>query len=160
MSVTPNVTRNVIQYCRVEHCVSGLEGATREAVVRELVGRFQASGALDAAAADDVIGRVLAREQEGTTGIGGGVAMPHARACPHVDETLIAVGLAEGGVDWESTDGEPVHVAFLIVSNSPEEYLGVASRVARVARDVVEIRALRRQGTAERIHAFLEETWA
>jgi mannitol/fructose-specific phosphotransferase system IIA component (Ntr-type) len=152
--------RNVIQHCRVEHCVAALAGDERELVIRELVARFVASGALPEHAVAEVISRVLAREGEGTTGIGGGVAMPHARTCEHVDETLIGVGLHADGVDWEATDGEPVHVVFLIVSNAPEEYLSVASRIARVARDGVEIKALRRQASAELIHAFLEETWS
>ncbi len=155
-----NVTRNVIQHCRVEHCIAELDSTSRDDVVRELIARFVASGTLDGDLAQEIIDLVLHREGEGTTGIGGAVAMPHARAHPRIAETMIAVGLSSPGIDWEATDGAPVHVVFLIVSNAPEEYLGVARRIAKVARDAVEIRALRRQSTPERIHAFLEEAWS
>ena len=149
----------ITQHCRVEHCVPKLKGETKEDVISEMVDCFVASGAIAEDEAADLIGEILAREEEGTTGIGKGVAMPHARASSVVDETLIAVGLHEDGVDFDATDGAPVHVVFMIASSNPDEYLGVAGRIARVARDDVEMKALQRQTTAKSIRKFLEESW-
>ena len=47
----------------------------------------------------------------------------------------------------------------MIASSNPDEYLGVAGRIARVARDDVEMKALQRQTTAKSIRKFLEESW-
>jgi len=150
----------ITQHCRVEHCVPKLQSETKEDVISELVDCLVASGAVEEEQAADLIGEILAREEEGTTGIGNGVALPHARASEVVPETLIAVGLHAQGIDFDATDGAPVHVVFMIASADPDEYLGVAGRIARVARDGVEMKALQRQKTAKSIHKFLEESWS
>ena len=150
---------NIADQCRHEHCLPKLVGETKEEVVSELVGTFVDSGALASARAPQLLGQILAREEEGTTGIGKGVAMPHARNCADIGETLIAVGLHQEGVDWDATDGDPVHVVFLIVAADPDQYLTVAGRVARVARDDVEMRALCRQTTPKRMEKFLSQSW-
>ena len=147
------------QHCHEKHCVPRLKGQTKEEVISELIDLLVGSGALEDEMAPDLFGEIIAREEEGTTGIGKGVAMPHARNSQVVDETLIAVGLHHDGVDFDSLDGGLVHLVFLIASADPDEYLKVARRVARVARDDIEMRALRRQTTAKRIHRFLEEAW-
>ena len=154
------MTLNISERCRHEHCLPALVGETKEEVVTELVGTFVDSGALDAARAPKLLNQILGREEEGTTGIGKGVAMPHARASDVVDETLIGVGLHPEGVDFDATDGAPVHVIFLIASADPDEYLRVAGRIARVARDDVEMNALQRQTSAKAVHKFLEESWS
>ena len=150
----------ITHHCRVEHCIPKLQSETKEDVISELVDSLVASGAIEEEQAAELIGEILAREEEGTTGIGKGVALPHARASEVVPETLIAVGLHADGVDFDATDGAPVHVVFMIASADPDEYLGVAGRIARVARDTVEMKALQRQTTAKSIHKFLEESWS
>lgn len=154
------MTLNISERCRFEHCLPSLVGETREEVVSELLGTFVDSGALDTARAPKLLSQILAREEEGTTGIGKGVAMPHARDCGDIQETMIAVGIHADGVDWDATDGAPVYVVFLIVAADPDEYLSVAGRVARVARDDVEMRALCRQTTPKRMEKFLAQSWA
>lgn len=154
------MTLNISERCRHEHCLPSLVGETREEVVTELVGTFVDSGALDSVRAPKLLSQILGREEEGTTGIGKGVAMPHARDCSDIEQTLIAVGIHADGVDWEATDGAPVYVVFLIVASDPDEYLSVAGRVARVARDDVEMRALCRQTTAKRMERFLAQSWS
>ncbi len=150
----------ITQHCRAEHCLPKLQGETKEDVISEIIDCFVASGALGEDAAAELFGEVLAREEEGTTGIGKGVAMPHARTSDVIEETLIGVGLHHDGVDFDATDGAPVYVIFLIASSDPEEYLRVAGRIARVARDSVEMTALQRQTTAKAVHKFLEESWS
>ena len=152
-------TSDTHHYFRKEHCIPSLKGESKEEVISELVQSFVTSGALDEDQGLELIAEVLTREAEATTGIGKGVAMPHARTSQVVDEVMIAVGLHAGGVDFDALDGAPVHVVFLIASPDPQEYLQVAGRIARVGRDDVEMRALPQQRTAKRMHDFLEEAW-
>ncbi len=151
---------NVSSLLRTQHCLPKLKGGTREEVVEELIRTFVASGALAEDAAPTLYGEVLAREDEGTTGIGKGVAMPHARGTETVPSSMVAVGLHEEGIDFDATDGAPVHIVFLIASTDSQEYLQVARQIARVARDDVEMRALRRQTTKKAIVSFLKESWS
>jgi len=85
--------------------------------------------------------------------------MPHARASTVIGGTLVAVGVHHEGVDFDSLDGAPVHVVFLIAASDSQEYLRVAGRIARVGRDEVEVKALPRQPSAKAMLAFLEESW-
>lgn len=77
------------------------------------------------------------REAKGSTGVGEGVAIPHAR-CDDVDTLMIAYGRSTGGIDWDALDGLPVHHVFLIVAppvHVSNEYLKVMGEVARLVRD-------------------------
>lgn len=142
------------------HCIPQLDATDRQGAIEELAACWVASGTVTQEDAARIVLAVIAREEEGTTGIGRGVAMPHTRSHAEVPGTLLAVGLQADGLDWDATDGAPVHVVFLIASRTPEAYLGVASRVARVARDSAEMRALRRQTTAAGMATLLGACWA
>ena len=79
---------------------------------------------------------VFAREEEGTTGIGEGIAIPHAK-----NDAVRAPGLAamviRNGVDYDSMDGEPVKLVFLIAAPNTEEnvHLEVLSRLSMLLMD-------------------------
>jgi len=146
-------------YFSYKHCLPTLIGETKDEVITELIQSFVASGAVSETDALDLSVEVLAREEEATTGIGKGVAMPHARTSRVVKETLIAVGVHHEGVDFDSLDGAPVHVVFLIAASDPQEYLRVAGRIAKVGRDNVEMKALPAQKTPKAMCSFLEESW-
>lgn len=147
------------KYFNKKHCIPTLTGETKDEVITELIQCFVASGFITEDAAIDLSVEVMAREQEATTGIGKGVAMPHARASEVVEGTQIAVGVHHEGVDFDSLDGAPVHVVFLIAAGDSAEYLQVAGRIAKIGRDEVEMKALPRQLTPEHMASFLEEAW-
>lgn len=148
------------KYFTKKHCLTNLTGETKDEVITELIQCFVASGAISEDDAIDLSVEVMAREQEATTGIGKGVAMPHSRASQVVDGAQIAVGIHHEGVDFDALDGAPVHVVFLIAASDAQEYLQVAGRVAKIGRDEVEMKALPRQTTPDRMASFLEEAWA
>jgi len=78
----------------------------------------------------------LDREHKGSTGIGKGIAIPHARTTG-VTDLVGALGISRSGVDFESEDGHPCHLIFLILA-PPEEstrYLKALSAVACIGRD-------------------------
>lgn len=58
---------------------------------------------------------VLAREEEGTTGIGDGIAIPHAKSAAVKKPGIVAI-IVKDGVDYDSLDGQPVHLAFMIAA--------------------------------------------
>jgi mannitol/fructose-specific phosphotransferase system IIA component (Ntr-type) len=63
----------------------------------------------------DVVGALEKREKLGSTGIGNGVAVPHAKL-DSLDTILGAFGRSAEGLDFNAVDGEPVHLVFLVVS--------------------------------------------
>ncbi|MBN1419126.1 MAG: PTS sugar transporter subunit IIA [Planctomycetes bacterium] len=84
---------------------------------------------------DALLRTVLEREGLHSTGIGLGLALPHARL-PMVKDFVVALGVHRGGLPFGSFDGRPVHILALVVgpTNKEDEYLKVLSRVSRFLR--------------------------
>jgi len=76
---------------------------------------------------------VLRREDQGTTGIGDGIAIPHAKSSA-VKEAAIAFGKSEKGVDFASLDGKPVHLIFMIAApeGADNQHLEALSRLSEL----------------------------
>lgn len=80
--------------------------------------------------------KVIEREKLQSTGFGHGVAVAHGRT-DQVDEPRIALGISHGGIDFESYDGEPVHLLF-VVANHPDHqmnYLHILSTLVAMVRN-------------------------
>ena len=80
--------------------------------------------------------RVYAREEESTTGIGEGIAIPHGK-CDAVTKPGLAAMVVKDGVDFDSLDGEPVHLIFLIAAPNTEDniHLDVLSKLSALLMD-------------------------
>lgn len=79
---------------------------------------------------------ILAREELGSTGIGQGIAIPHARS-EKIEKLVIAVGLLRNKVDFNSPDGERVKLIVLVGAPKGQnrEYLSLVSELMRTLRD-------------------------
>jgi mannitol/fructose-specific phosphotransferase system IIA component (Ntr-type) len=88
---------------------------------------------------------VMAREAAGSTGIGSGVAIPHARI-PGLPRTVMAAGRAVRPIDFSSSDGKPVSLVFLLAipAEDPHSYLPVLAGLSRLASDERLLRRLAR----------------
>lgn len=98
--------------------------------------------------------QVFAREEESTTGIGDGIAIPHGK-CDAVKEAGLAAMVIPAGVDFDSLDGEPVTLLFLIAAPDTKEnvHLDVLSRLSVLLMDETFTARLRK---AKSIEEFLE----
>ena len=124
--------------------ISGLLDPRCVKLELEARGKSQAIGELIAAAAsagliadsDAVERAILAREALMSTGIGEGVALPHALIAGF-ERTVLAVGRSRGGIDFDSLDGAPVHLVLLIVGPKGQErsHMALLSHLARVLSD-------------------------
>lgn len=91
----------------------GLAGSDRASVLRELALRL-AEGAV--VTDGEALYRLLEeREELGSTGIGSGVAVPHCKV-KGLRQVILAVGIAANAIDFDSADGEPVRVFFVLLS--------------------------------------------
>ncbi|WP_291258611.1 PTS sugar transporter subunit IIA [Fusobacterium sp.] len=79
---------------------------------------------------------ILAREELGSTGIGQGIAIPHARS-EKIKKLTVAIGLLKNGVDFNSLDGEKVKLIILVGSPKGQnrEYLSLVSDLMRTFRN-------------------------
>lgn len=122
----------------------------KRSVLEHLAGLSQDAFGLDRGA---VLARLLQREQLGTTGLGHGIAIPHARA-----ELASLSGIAmrlRRPVDFDAVDGDPVDIAFLLLApeDDASSHLKALSRVARTFRLPGVTKAFR--GASDREAAYL-----
>ncbi len=96
---------------------------------------------------------ILDREKIVSTGIGLGVAIPHAKL-PGYQEFFIAIGIQEGqGIEWNSLDGSQVHLIFMIggPDNRQTEYLNILSRLTMAIKDSQRRKALLKATSAKQV---------
>ncbi len=127
-------------------------------VIRELVEALAASGALQGADPENIIAAIMKREELGSTGIGRGVAVPHTKH-PTVDHLVGTVGVSHDGVDFQSLDGENVHLFFLLVSppDRPGDHLRALENISRQLRDDTFCRFLKQAKAPADVLHLLDE---
>ena len=110
-----------------------LDSRTKSDVLQELV-ELVTSGR-DSADTGAILSSVREREMVLSTGVGGGVAIPHGKT-PHIDQLILAAGVAPEPIDFDALDGKPVRLFFLLVG--PESASGAhvkaLSRISRMLR--------------------------
>lgn len=101
---------------------------------------------------------LLAREAIMSTGIGLGIAVPHARL-KSMQNPVLAVGVSPKGINYESLDDRPVHIIVLIVvpAESQKQYLRILARVTLLLKNAQLRQRLLEAGDAEAIYKILSE---
>jgi nitrogen PTS system EIIA component len=84
----------------------------------------------------DLVRVLLEREQLGSTGIGGGIGIPHGKL-KNLDNLVLGFGLSRKGIDFDSMDRRPTHIFFLLVTpeNSTGLHLKVLARISRLLKN-------------------------
>jgi fructose-specific phosphotransferase system IIA component len=116
-------------------CVKApLEGKDKESVITELVDILAANNLIDDR--NVVLESVLMREQTRSTGIGSGIAIPHGK-CTGVKELVMAVGIAETPIDFDSIDNKPVSIIVLLASPTDRTgpHIQALARISRMMLD-------------------------
>lgn len=139
-----------------ERIVLGVDAKTKEEVWRLLAGRLQAAGVVTDV--EQYLKDIAERESKGTTGVGFGVAIPHAKSAAVAVPALAMAQLA-AGVDVESLDGSKADLFFLIASpaNGADIHLRALSKLARMLMHESFLDALRTASTPAEIIAKISE---
>lgn len=141
---------------RPEHVFSNIEGTDRPTVLRNLAEKVAGIGLVESA--DELYRRLWEREELESTGVGGGIAIPHCKY-KGIPEVVVVVGICDQAVEFGSSDGDPVGVLFLVISphRSPASHLqalATISKWVKVGSRAEEIRAL---DDAEALRALLSQ---
>lgn len=135
-----------------------LVATEKEGVIRELIQSLISSGQLAADEADAIAEAILKREELGSTGIGRGIAVPHTKH-PSVNQPVGTVGISSVGVDFQSLDGEPVQLFFMLISppDRPSDHLRALENISKQLQDETFCRFLKQSKTPADIQQILEE---
>lgn len=143
-------------YTRESAVVPHLKCADLKDAVGALVTRLEEAGVVRSAG--DLVAEVMRREQEGSTAVGGGLVVPHAR-CRGVDEVHIAVATLQDPLDLGADDGKPVDIVILLIGpeRDPRQMLRVLARLAKLVKDRAFLDRLRAAETPEDLLATFGE---
>ena len=113
-----------------------LKAKNKKEVVEELVGSLIKAGAIDKKHKAKLIEILLAREALGSTAIGQGIAIPHGKS-ETTDQLVASLAISRKGINFDSLDGEPAHIFFLLVApiDSAGPHLKALARVSRLLKD-------------------------
>ncbi len=106
---------------------------------------------------EPILHKIREREELESTGVIEGIAIPHART-EAVKDLLIIIGVIKGGLDFNSLDGEPVNIVFLIVApeDAKHEYIQILARISRMCRQEDFRKSLLDADSASQIISLLE----
>ena len=135
-----------------------LLASDRDAAIRELVTALATAGALPEGSVDEVVAALIKREQNGSTGFGKGVAVPHVKH-PKVKQMSGTIGRSVNGIDFAALDHQPVYSIVLLLSpdDQPQQHLQAMNIVfSNLQKDTFR-KFLRQSATREAIVDLLDE---
>lgn len=136
--------------------VAFLKDGKRDSVIRSLVSLLKEENKISEE--DELFDAIIEREKIVTTGIGMGVAIPHAKLQEY-DDFFIAIGILETGVDWDALDGNVVRLVFLIggPDDKQTEYLQILSSLTFALKDPDRRKKLLTANTPEDVVKLFKE---
>jgi PTS system nitrogen regulatory IIA component len=131
--------------------IPDLKARDKRGVLEELAGAISEN---DSSIDKETLVRVLVeRERLGTTGIGDGVAIPHGKL-DTIEHPIISFGRSKEGLDFDSMDGQPAYLFFLLVApeNSSGIHLQVLAKIAKILKNSAFRKKLMEGGTREELY--------
>jgi PTS system nitrogen regulatory IIA component len=136
--------------------VIGIRGSNKKQLLEDLCRRAASALKVDA---DKITADILKREELGSTGMGGGVAIPHARIAD-VKKPYGLLARLKSAIEFDAIDREPVDLVFLLLlPTAPAgEQLNALALVARTLRDANTVRNVRRATDASGLYAAMAQS--
>jgi len=133
-----------------------LRATTKEGLIEELIGVLAAEGMVDSP--EDALQAVLRREATRSTGVGGGLALPHGKS-PAAKKLAMAMGTIAGGADFHAADAQPVTLAVLLLGppEKPAEHIQALARISRLFRHRGLRQRLQACQSPEEAHQIIKE---
>jgi PTS system fructose-specific IIA component/PTS system nitrogen regulatory IIA component len=135
-----------------------LEADEKESVIRAMATSLVEAKRIQEKDYESIVEAILKREELGSTGIGRGVAVPHTKH-PSIDKLVGTVAISQQGVNFDSLDGEKVHLLFLLISppDRPGDHLRALENISRQLRDDTFCRFLKQSKTPQDVSQLLDE---
>lgn len=138
--------------------LADLKGKDKKSVIQELVQAAKKAHEGEKFSAPEIVDAIMAREKVGSTGLGGGVGIPHAKL-PEVKGVVGAFGRCLPGIDFAAVDGEPVQLVFLVLAppSKNEQYLAALQKVMAALKRPNFVKFLRSAKAVKDIEEIFRE---
>jgi fructose-specific phosphotransferase system IIA component len=126
----------IMDFLSKKAILTDIKSTSKEEVIKEMVDFLIEVSDVEKRNRNKLIDALMSREALGSTAIGQGIAIPHAK-CDCVDKLVAAFGLSKKGVDFDSLDGELAYIFFLLVApqDSAGPHLKALARISRLLKD-------------------------
>jgi PTS system nitrogen regulatory IIA component len=137
-----------------ELVIEEIKATDKLGVIREFSRLLKSAGRIENE--DELVRVLLERESLGSTAVGDGVAIPHAKL-HFLPEMIIAFGRSSRGIDFQSIDEKPVYLVFLLVTpdDRPGEHLKALARISRILKNPVLRENLKRSSQGKQLQMFI-----
>jgi PTS system nitrogen regulatory IIA component len=145
----------ILDVLQKESIISDLKSQDKKGILEELVAPIARITGVNH---KDLVRVLMDREQLGSTGIGGGIGIPHGKL-KQLESLALGFGLSRKGVDFESMDNQPTHIFFLLVTpeNSTGLHLKMLARVSRILKHDQFKAKLLSAANADEIFSIIKE---
>ncbi len=128
---------NITELLEEKFVIDQLKSKSKREVLVELSEVFARANANINVDSDAMVEVLLEREKLGSTGIGEGIAIPHGKLAG-LDRLIVSFGRSHSGVEFDSLDGKPVNIFFLLMApeNSAGQHLKALAKISRMLKDV------------------------
>ena len=146
----------IMDFLTIDAVKMALESKTKKDVIKELVELLVKSGKVKDK--KKMVQTLLEREELGSTGIGQGIAIPHGKS-DTVSDLAAAFGLSPDGISFDSLDGEPVNIFFLLVApeGAAGAHLKALARISSLLKDKYFRKSLVSAKTPEDVIKIIQE---
>jgi PTS system nitrogen regulatory IIA component len=146
----------VLDYLKEEWVIPEMQGADKDSVLKELSGVLVKP--CQVASVEELLQVLLDREKLGSTGIGEGIAIPHGRL-KKLKRFFISFGRSVKGVDFDSIDGKPSQLFFLVMApeNSAVDNLKLLGRIVTLLKDASFKRQLMEAQSQKELFQIISE---
>ncbi|MFT8836511.1 fructose-specific PTS transporter subunit EIIC [Liquorilactobacillus satsumensis] len=139
--------------------IMDLKASTKEEAISEMVHQYFVTGVIND---EDLYKKdIVAREKQSTTGIGDGIAMPHAKD-KAVQRATVLFAKSEKGVDYDALDGNPVHLFFMIAApeGANNTHLQALATLSGLLIDPTLVAKLKQAQTPDEVHQLFADAQA
>jgi PTS system nitrogen regulatory IIA component len=135
-----------------------LKGTDKKGIIKEMAELMKSAYKSEGLKVNDVIDKISKREKVGSTGIGGGIAVPHAKI-DGLQTVLCGFGRVTAGIDFDAVDGAPVNIVFMLLTpkNNADLNLQALQLVAQITKQPNFCKFLKEAKDAKEIMDILLE---
>lgn len=147
----------ILDFLGSDAIIGSMKATSKEEALAELlVPILDANPGLDK---HQLLQTILDREKLGSTGLGGGVAIPHGKF-EGLEKLAASFGRSQKGIDFSSMDNKPAYLFFMLIApkNCAGDHLKALARISRLFKDPILTNNLRQVEGSDEIYGLLEES--
>ncbi|MFH1380905.1 MAG: PTS sugar transporter subunit IIA [Candidatus Omnitrophota bacterium] len=148
----------IMEFLNKKAITANLKSKDKESAIRELIDLLVRAGEVKPQDKNAIAKILLEREVLGSTGIGQGIGIPHGKS-KNIKKLIGACGISKDGINFDSLDGEPVYIFFLLLApqDSAGPHLKALARISRLLKDKYFRDILRNAGNEKELITIINK---